>query len=87
MYVLSMNSSKICYRSGSISRGFRGEFRHFQLVPGVCEPSPIMANQFSVSHSLTLVSCTSIYTNTSVKPPGILSLWVGDSLKYLHYNS
>lgn len=34
--------------SGSISRGFRGEFRHFQLVPGACETSPIMANQFSI---------------------------------------
>ncbi|KAL3507351.1 hypothetical protein ACH5RR_032733 [Cinchona calisaya] len=34
--------------SGSISRGFRGEFRHFQLLPGDCEASPIMANQFSI---------------------------------------
>ncbi|XP_027119001.1 uncharacterized protein [Coffea arabica] len=34
--------------SGSISRGFRGEFRHFQLLPGACEASPIMANQFSI---------------------------------------
>lgn len=80
MYVLLMSSNKICYRSGSISRGFRGEFRHFQLVPGACEPSPIMANQFSVSYSLTLVRCTFIYTlNTAVKSPGILRLmsWWG----------
>ncbi|PIA35995.1 hypothetical protein AQUCO_03400116v1 [Aquilegia coerulea] len=34
--------------SGSISRGFRGEFRHFQIVPGLCEASPILANQFSI---------------------------------------
>ncbi|CAI9117799.1 OLC1v1019284C2 [Oldenlandia corymbosa var. corymbosa] len=34
--------------SGSISRGFRGEFRQFQLLPGACEASPIMANQFSI---------------------------------------
>ncbi|XP_004495235.1 uncharacterized protein [Cicer arietinum] len=34
--------------SGSISRGFRGEFRQWQIVPGVCEPSPVMANQFSI---------------------------------------
>ncbi|XP_077226695.1 beta-glucosidase, GBA2 type family protein [Tasmannia lanceolata] len=34
--------------SGSISRGFRGEFRHWQIIPGLCEPSPIMANQFSI---------------------------------------
>lgn len=34
--------------SGSISRGFRGEFKHFQLIPGVCEASPVMANQFSI---------------------------------------
>lgn len=34
--------------SGSISRGFRGEFRHMQIVPGICETSPVMANQFSI---------------------------------------
>jgi hypothetical protein len=37
------------YRSGSISRGFRGEFRQWQIVPGICESSPVMANQFSVN--------------------------------------
>lgn len=34
--------------SGSISRGFRGEFRHWQIIPGTCETSPVMANQFSI---------------------------------------
>ncbi|WOK98959.1 non-lysosomal glucosylceramidase [Canna indica] len=34
--------------SGSISRGFRGEFKHWQIIPGSCETSPIMANQFSI---------------------------------------
>ncbi|XP_047323974.1 non-lysosomal glucosylceramidase [Impatiens glandulifera] len=34
--------------SGSISRGFRGEFKHWQIVPGTCEASPVMANQFSI---------------------------------------
>ncbi|PIN12011.1 Glucosylceramidase [Handroanthus impetiginosus] len=34
--------------SGSISRGFRGEFRHFQILPATCETSPVMANQFSI---------------------------------------
>ncbi|KAA8548432.1 hypothetical protein F0562_000116 [Nyssa sinensis] len=34
--------------SGSISRGFRGEFKHWQIVPGTCEASPIMADQFSI---------------------------------------
>ncbi|XP_075504822.1 uncharacterized protein LOC142542206 [Primulina tabacum] len=34
--------------SGSISRGFRGEFRHFQILPGICETSPMMVNQFSI---------------------------------------
>eukprot|EP00268_Persea_americana_P037440 TRINITY_DN3705_c0_g1_i1.p1 TRINITY_DN3705_c0_g1~~TRINITY_DN3705_c0_g1_i1.p1 ORF type:complete len:169 (-),score=30.05 TRINITY_DN3705_c0_g1_i1:94-600(-) len=34
--------------SGSISRGFRGEFRHWQIIPGLCEGSPILANQFSI---------------------------------------
>ncbi|XAR48848.1 Glucosylceramidase [Bertholletia excelsa] len=34
--------------SGSISRGFRGEFKHWQIIPGTCETSPMMANQFSI---------------------------------------
>lgn len=34
--------------SGSISRGFRGEFKHWQITPGSCEMSPVMANQFSI---------------------------------------
>lgn len=34
--------------SGSISRGFRGDFKHFQIIPSSCEMSPVMANQFSV---------------------------------------
>ncbi|XVF38038.1 hypothetical protein REPUB_Repub20aG0063300 [Reevesia pubescens] len=34
--------------SGSISRGFRGEFRQWQIVPGICDTSPVMANQFSI---------------------------------------
>lgn len=34
--------------SGSISRGFRGEFRQLQIIPGLCEHSPILANQFSI---------------------------------------
>jgi non-lysosomal glucosylceramidase len=35
--------------SGSISRGFRGEFKQWQITPGTCDPSPMMSNQFSVS--------------------------------------
>ncbi|KAL5542560.1 hypothetical protein UlMin_010270, partial [Ulmus minor] len=34
--------------SGSISRGFRGEFRQWQIIPGLCEASPVMTNQFSI---------------------------------------
>ncbi|PWA89841.1 hypothetical protein CTI12_AA107380 [Artemisia annua] len=34
--------------SGSITRGFRGEFRQFQIIPGACENAPMMANQFSI---------------------------------------
>ncbi|KAF5736655.1 non-lysosomal glucosylceramidase isoform X1 [Tripterygium wilfordii] len=34
--------------SGSISRGFRGEFRQWQIIPGLREASPVMANQFSI---------------------------------------
>jgi uncharacterized protein (DUF608 family) len=33
---------------GSIGRGFRGEFRRWQIIPGVCDEAPILANQFSV---------------------------------------
>ncbi|RWW31076.1 hypothetical protein GW17_00004323 [Ensete ventricosum] len=42
-------------RSGSISRGFRGEFKHWQIIPGSCETSPVMANQFSVSFRLYFI--------------------------------
>nr|CAB3499403.1 unnamed protein product [Digitaria exilis] len=34
--------------SGSISRGFRGEFKNWHIIPGLCESSPVMENQFSV---------------------------------------
>ncbi|XP_078173387.1 uncharacterized protein LOC144567189 isoform X2 [Carex rostrata] len=34
--------------SGSISRGFRGEFKNWQILPGLREMSPVMANQFSI---------------------------------------
>ncbi|KAI6695873.1 hypothetical protein NL676_023583, partial [Syzygium grande] len=34
--------------SGSISRGFRGEFRQWQIIPSIREASPVMANQFSI---------------------------------------
>ncbi|KAG0459064.1 hypothetical protein HPP92_022192 [Vanilla planifolia] len=34
--------------SGSISRGFRGEFKHWQILPSACEMSPVMVNQFSI---------------------------------------
>ena len=42
------DGGKLCCRSGSISRGFRGEFRQWQIVPGTCDASPVMTNQFSV---------------------------------------
>ncbi|GBG69795.1 hypothetical protein CBR_g4624 [Chara braunii] len=32
---------------GSIGRGWRGDFRRFQLLPAVCEEEPVMADQFS----------------------------------------
>jgi non-lysosomal glucosylceramidase len=35
-------------RSGSISRGFRGEFNNWHIIPGLSESSPVMENQFSV---------------------------------------
>ncbi|KAF7133513.1 hypothetical protein RHSIM_Rhsim09G0054000 [Rhododendron simsii] len=41
--------------SGSISRGFRGEFRHWQIIPSTCEASPVMANQFSVNLCPSLI--------------------------------
>lgn len=34
--------------AGSIGRGYRGEFRRWQLIPGSCDEAPIIANQFSV---------------------------------------
>lgn len=35
--------------AGSIGRSYRGEFQRYQLFPRVCEDSPVLANQFSVS--------------------------------------
>lgn len=43
-------------RSGSISRGFRGEFKNWHIIPGLCESSPVMENQFSVMLLSYLVS-------------------------------
>lgn len=34
--------------AGSIGRGYRGDFRRWQLIPGSCDEAPILANQFSV---------------------------------------
>ncbi|KAJ0035420.1 hypothetical protein Pint_25379 [Pistacia integerrima] len=52
--------------SGSISRGFRGEFRQLQITPGICEASPVMANQFSVNlcHSTYHPHLTFLYCLT-----------------------
>ena len=41
-------------RGGSIGRGFRGDFRRWQLIPGVCEEAPVLANQFSVRYNFQL---------------------------------
>ncbi|KAF6159696.1 hypothetical protein GIB67_029954 [Kingdonia uniflora] len=34
--------------AGSIGRSLKGEFKRWQLFPGICEDEPILANQFSV---------------------------------------
>ncbi|PSS19378.1 Non-lysosomal glucosylceramidase [Actinidia chinensis var. chinensis] len=34
--------------AGSIGRSFKGEFQRYQLFPGKCEDTPVLANQFSV---------------------------------------
>ncbi|MBA0740473.1 hypothetical protein Gogos_013673, partial [Gossypium gossypioides] len=47
--------------SGSMSRGFRGEFRQWQIVPGTCDSSPVMANQFSVK--LSSSTCLLIFVS------------------------
>eukprot|EP00897_Mesotaenium_endlicherianum_P001001 jgi/Mesen1/10901/ME000095S10238 len=33
---------------GTIGRGFRGDFRRWQFIPGICEEAPVLADQFSV---------------------------------------
>lgn len=48
-YLSKGSPYNLCHRSGSISRGFRGDFRQWQITPGICEASPVMANQFSVN--------------------------------------
>lgn len=47
-FLISLICTNHICRSGSISRGFRGEFKHWQIIPGSCEGSPVMTNQFSV---------------------------------------
>lgn len=32
-------------------RGFRGEFKHWQISPGSCDMSRVMENQFSVTET------------------------------------
>ncbi|KAF9586912.1 hypothetical protein IFM89_039867 [Coptis chinensis] len=55
-------------RSGSISRGFRGEFRHLELVSGLCEASPIMANRFiSVNQGAKAMREAQTYCRASYK--------------------
>lgn len=34
--------------AGSIGRSYHGDFQRWQLLPGVCEDKPVLANQFSV---------------------------------------
>lgn len=34
--------------AGSIGRSYGGHFLRWQLFPGICEPKPVLANQFSV---------------------------------------
>lgn len=69
---LCLVSSGFFCRSGSISRGFRGEFKHWQIVPGQCEPSPVMANQFSVMtlllQSIYKITSTFLYIITNIYP-------------------
>jgi hypothetical protein len=35
-------------RSGGISKCFRGDFKNWHIIPGLCKSSPVMENQFSV---------------------------------------
>lgn len=64
-----MNSS-----AGSIGRSYRGEFQRFQLFPGSCEETPVLANQFSVSLYSEAISLT--YATTSVH---IFFSWFGET--------
>ncbi|RLN12121.1 hypothetical protein C2845_PM09G12980 [Panicum miliaceum] len=40
-------------RSGSISRDFRGEFKNWHMIPGLCESAPVHGEQMCVGYHFT----------------------------------
>uniref|UniRef100_A0AAR5P6H3 NLGase n=1 Tax=Dendroctonus ponderosae TaxID=77166 RepID=A0AAR5P6H3_DENPD len=71
--------------SGTIGRGYKGEFCRFQLRPNACEYNTVDANQFIVtikdqSDATIFQSCLSTYTKTSL--PSWQSLLDGNKCYY-----
>ena len=63
--------------SGTIGRGFRGEFCRWQVVPGQCEYSTVPADQFLVTVHNTKGDCLyqSVLGGAGERPKGAPSSW------------
>lgn len=51
--ILSLKCEGVNSSAGSIGRSYGGEFQQYQLFPTTFEDSPILANQFSVSPTVS----------------------------------
>ena len=63
--------------SGTIGRGFRGEFCRWQVVPGQCDYSSVPADQFLVTVHNTKGDCLyqSVLGGAGERPKGAPSSW------------
>ena len=63
--------------SGTIGRGFRGEFCRWQLVPGQCDYTSVPADQFIVTVHNMKGDCLyqSVLGGSGVRPKGAPSSW------------
>ena len=63
--------------SGTIGRGFRGEFCRWQIVPGQCDYTSVPADQFLVTVHNSKGDCVyqSVLGGSGVPPRGAPSSW------------
>jgi len=64
--------------SGTIGRGFRGEFCRFQMIPGIYEYNTVPADQFIVSIHNSKGDCLyqSVLGGQGIRPKGAPSSWL-----------